>query len=423
MSTQKLSTVVRFQAVVGNTFATATRAVRGDLSGVARAYGDIRERQDKLHRFAGFDMGALGQARREMREARDEAGRLERQLAETANPTRKLQGEFERARRRAEKTAQAYNSQKGQLAILNHELRKAGVNTRDLEGEFDRLAREAAGAERRLRALRGVLDADVGGRFRDMAGAAGRYAAVVGASIGAVGAAMTMGNRLTAQQTALAQALNVSADGFEAWSGIAREMGFEADHVGDLMEELNNKLGESAGLEEITPVTESLQILGLTFEELRALAPEEQFRRVAEAVKGLDDHAQAVSAADILMGGEANKFFGYLRSREEGLDELLARQKRLNVLSAEGRAGAQAYNEAFSRFSTVVSSTARELSGLVGGALAPVVEEWGPRLADWVRANRTGFAQIGETVRGMVPAVVSFGRGLVAVFQGVGTVV
>ncbi|WP_461210384.1 phage tail tape measure protein [Desulfocurvus sp. DL9XJH121] len=423
MSQQNFSAVVRFKAVVGDSFSSAARAVRGDLSGVAEGYRDIRARQDKLHEFAGFDMRGLSRARREMLDARQEAARLERQMAETANPARKLQDEFERARRKADKTAQAYNSQRGRLVILNHELKKAGVNTRDLEGEFDRLGREAASAERRLKAMQGVLDAGVGGAFRNMAGAATRYAAVVGGSVGAVGAAVTMSNRLTAQQDALAQALGVSSEGFAAWGGIAREMGFEADNVGDLMEELNNKLGESAGLAEITPVTESLQILGLTFEELRDLKPEEQFRRVAEAVKGLDDHAQAVSAADILMGGEANKFFGYLRSRKEGVDELLARQKRLNVLSEEGRAGAQAYNTAFSRFSTVVASAAQEVSGLVGGALAPVVEEWGPKLADWIRENRDGFARIGDTVRGLVPSVVSFGRGLVTVFRSVGAVV
>ena len=423
MSQQKLSTVVQFKAVVGNSFKTATQTVTGDLSGVGAAYRDIKARQDKLHKFAGFDMRALGRAKREMREARDEAGRLERQMAETAKPTKKLRAEFERARRKADKTAKAYNSQKGQLVILNHELKKAGVNTRDLEGEFDRLSQEAARAERRMKAMRGVMEADVGGAFRTAAGAVARFGAVVGAGVGAVGAAVTMSNRLTAGQEALAQALGVSSEGFAAWGGLAREAGFDADHVGDLIEELNNKLGESAGLEEITPVTESLQILGLRFEELRDLAPEEQFRRVAEAVKGLGDHAQAVSAADILMGGEANKFFGYLRSRKEGVDELLSQQKRLNVLSAEGRAGAQAYNTAFARFSTVVASTGQEIAGLVGGALAPVVEEWGPRLADWVRENREGFAGIGDTVRGLIPAVVSFGRGMVSVFQGVATVV
>ena len=68
----------------------------------------------------------------------------------------------------------------------------------------------------------------------------------------------------------------------------------------------------------------------------------------------MPDGQQASAAADILMGGEANKFFGYLRSRKEGVDQILAQQKRLNVLSKEGRAGAAAYNTAFSQLTTVI---------------------------------------------------------------------
>jgi len=420
---QRLSAVVEFGAAVGSSFSTATKAVQGDLSGISSAFQDIKAKQDKLHKFAGFDMKALGRAKREMVESRGEAQRLGEQLAQTANPNRKLRAEFERAQRKADKTAKAYGRQKGQLSILNHELKKAGVNTHDLEGEFDRLSEGVAKAERRMKAFQGVVRADVGGSFRNMAGHAARFTAVVGASVGAVGAAVTMTNKMTGEQTALAQSLNVSADGLAAWGGLAKEMGFEVDNVGDLMEELNNKIGESAGLEEITAVTESLQILGLTFEELQNLSPEEQFRRVAEAVKELDDHQAAVSAADILMGGEANKFFGYLRSRKEGVDELLAQQKQLNVLSDEGRAGAQKYNVAFAKFSTVIASTTQEISGLIGGALAPVIEEWGPKLADWVRENRSAFSEIGTTVKELVPAVVSFGSGLASVFRTVGTVI
>lgn len=420
---KKLSSVVKFSAVVGSSFRAASATVRGGLSHVSEAYRNIKGNQEKLHRFAGFDMKGLAQARRDMRAAEADVQRLEAAMTATAKPSKKLTREFETAQRKAKRCSAAYDAQRNELAGLAAHLKKAGVNTRDLEGEFDRMGQEAAKAERRLKAMKGVLDADVGGSFKNAAGQIGRMGAAVGAGVGVVGTAVTMTNKLTAEHTALAQSLGVSADGLTAWGGLAKEAGYDADAVGDLFEELNNKLGESAGLGEITPVTESLQILGLSFEELQGLKPEEQFERVAEAIQNLDDHAQAVSAADILMGGEANKFFGYLRTREQGVGALLAQQKRLNVLSQEGRAGAQKYNVAFGRFGTVVSSVTQEVFGLIGGALAPVVDEWGPKLADWVRANRSGFSEIGASVGRLVPAIVSFGRGVVSVASFVGRAV
>ncbi|UIJ38529.1 hypothetical protein LWC08_02880 [Desulfobaculum bizertense] len=418
---KNLSSVVKFNAVVGSSFRAASATVRGDLSHVSEAYRTIKGQQEKLHRFAGFDMKGLALARRDMKNAAKDLSRLEAELAATAKPSKKLTREFERAQRKAKRTSKAYHSQKNELSTLSRQLRRAGVNTRDLEGEFDRMGQEVAKAEHRLKAMKGVLDADIGGSFRNVAGQVGRLGAAVGAGVGVVGTAVTMTNKLTSEQSALAQALGVSANGLAAWGGLAKEAGFDADTVGDLFEELNNKLGESAGLGEITPVTESLQILGLSFEELQGLKPEQQFERVAEAIQKLDDHAQAVSAADILMGGEANKFFGYLRSRKQGVGELLDQQKQLNVLSDEGREGAKKYNVAFGRFSTVVSSTTQEVFGLIGGALAPIVEKWGPKLADWVRENRGEFVKLGQSVERAVPVILSFGRGLFKVISFVGS--
>lgn len=123
------------------------------------------------------------------------------------------------------------------------------------------------------------------------------------------------------------------------------------------------------------------------------------------------------------MGGEANKFMGYLRTRKEGVKDLLAQQKRLNLLSEEGTKGAFAYTTAMSRFTTVVGSAWQEVSGLIGGALAPLIEEMGPKLADWLRENRATFVGVGESFKESIPKIVAFGQGLWSVLQSVGSAV
>ena len=72
-----------------------------------------------------------------------------------------------------------------------------------------------------------------------------------------------------AQETEnMAKAMGANLNTIEAVSSAVAGIGLNSEHVTDLFEEMNNKFGESAGLEEILPVTESLAILGLEFEKI-----------------------------------------------------------------------------------------------------------------------------------------------------------
>ena len=191
-------------------------------------------------------------------------------------------------------------------------------------------------------------------------------------------------NQTTAANTALAKSVGVSSDFLEALNGAIAPLGFELDNVVDLVEEMNNKFGESKGLgKPMTAVTEATRILGLEFKKIKDLAPEEQFVQILEAAKNLEDQQAAVSAVDILMGGEANKILGFLRTQDESLLQLIQRQMQLNMLTEEGRAGAERFNNTFIELKTVVNSAKQEFFGLVGEALSPLLEEY----ADWLAAN------------------------------------
>lgn len=182
-----------------------------------------------------------------------------------------------------------------------------------------------------------------------------------------------------AEHAALAKSVGMSASSLSAWAGMVKEGGYEADNVADLVEEMNNKIGESKGLEEITPVTESLKMLNLQAKDLAKLAPEKQFEAIMNAALKLKDKQQAVSAVDILMGGEANKILGLLRSKTEetgkGLTPLLDAQKELNLLSEEGRRGNVSWARASGGLFKTIFTAVQELTGIFGGELAPVAKE------------------------------------------------
>lgn len=206
---------------------------------------------------------------------------------------------------------------------------------------------------------------------------------IAGASA-ALGALVVSTNQETAEMSNLAASVGLSAETLEALTGVVKNVGFESDRVVDLVEEMNNKFGEMAGLGEMTAVEESLKILNLEFTNLKKLKPEEQFQEIIDAALKLEDAQQAVSAVDMLMGGEANKILGFLRSQDTTLEQLLERYKAINVLNEEGREGAKRFTMIWGQFTGVLQSILQLFSGLVGDAIAPMVNEF----LDFVAANR-----------------------------------
>jgi hypothetical protein len=206
----------------------------------------------------------------------------------------------------------------------------------------------------------------------------------LGVAAAAVAGFTVVTNKMTAEQKRMADAVGISTEALNAYGMIAKEAGLNTDNVVDLVEELNNKLGESKGLEEITAVKEATAILGLEFEQLRKLKPEQQFFEILNAAKQLEDQQKAVSAADILMGGEANKFIGLLRSQDQELQDLIDSYTKLNFLTAENEEAAVAFDRSFAKLTTVFGTASKQLGALLGKAIKPIIDAF----VDWTTENK-----------------------------------
>ncbi|NIV93792.1 hypothetical protein GWN42_13585 [candidate division KSB1 bacterium] len=198
---------------------------------------------------------------------------------------------------------------------------------------------------------------------------------IVGATT-AIGALVVKTNQETAEMGNLARSVGLSAESLDALGGVVANIGLNAENVVDLVEEMNNKFGEMAGLGEMTAVEESLKILNLEFKELQKLEPEKQFQEIIDAALRLEDQQKAVAAVDMLLSGEANKIVGFLREQGQTLDEILTRYKEINLLSEEARKGAEKFNMVWGQLQVVIKSLTQLFSGLAGEALAPVVSEF-----------------------------------------------
>lgn len=198
--------------------------------------------------------------------------------------------------------------------------------------------------------------------------------------IAALSTALVVGagavNQMKLESDNMTRAMGGNIETAEAVTSAIKSIGLGAENVTDLYEEMNNKLGESAGIEEITAVTESLGILGLQFNEIKKLSPDEQFKAITDAALKMEDATQAAAAADILMGGEANKIISTLRMQGKSMEDITKNYQMMNFRTDQSRKGAEDMAKAQSTTAKIIGSLTQEVSGLIGKALAPMITKF-----------------------------------------------
>lgn len=186
-------------------------------------------------------------------------------------------------------------------------------------------------------------------------------------------------NATTTEMSKLAEASGVSLNFIKAMSAQAKLLGFNFNNVLDLAEELNNKVGgQASGFEEIN-LLEGIKTLGVEFENLKDLDPEEQFTKIAVASQkmlksGKLTFQEIVSANDKIFGGEGNRLLGMIAKMNVGLDEYLERQKKITGLSSEIEQGAIRFTVAFNDVQSLLGRVFNTLAASIGGKLAPSIE-------------------------------------------------
>lgn len=317
--------------------------------------------------------------------------------------------------RRLRNAEARFNAAATDAKAMGHELRDLGRVEQQLKQKIERTNAAIERRERLGQRLTGL---------RTGLASAGRGLATTGVwaggSIGAGLAAVTLTNRMSAQQANLAAAVGLSAKEMGIWSAIVEQAGFDAEHVNSLVEELNNKFGESKGLgEQTTAVKDAMTILRLDFERLKRLKPDQQFRAIVEAAQQIGGQ-EAVSAADILLGGEASRIIGYLNSLNLPVAEVFRQFERLYIGSQEGLEGAKAFGVAWSELAYTLGQALKEVSGLIGTELAPQMRLWAEQLAKSFRKNRD---DIETFIEGMGATLKQLGKGLASLAENLPTIV
>lgn len=178
---------------------------------------------------------------------------------------------------------------------------------------------------------------------------------------------------VTTEMSSLSEAVRFNMNDLRGLGLAAEEMGFTFEHVGSLIEELNNKMGgEKTGEQELL-LREAFKGLNLEFEKLNKMSPEKQFETIMDAGAKLakDGKWQELATSyDKLFGQEANRMLS-----------------RFNQQMLENGMTFREFNDHFSGF-VAISERAEEGAKTFSGL-------WKKGLATVRRGFETFFGRIG----------------------------
>jgi hypothetical protein len=212
-----------------------------------------------------------------------------------------------------------------------------------------------------------------------------------GAIVGAVSAATvgivaytTATNKTTAVQANLANSLGISAAALENYGFLLGEIGLDQSAVITSLRKLNDGMGELAqGAKAPETLKRALKNLNLEFKNLKDLAPQHQMSAILDASQKAENGQLAMAAAAEFLGRDSGKMIGWLRNQDEAITDLLIKQAQMNLQTEEGRRGAVRMTAAMDNLGAITESAGRLFSGIVGDAIAPIVEAFN----DWVAVN------------------------------------
>ncbi|MDN8599007.1 hypothetical protein Q0A17_06210 [Citrobacter sp. S2-9] len=270
-----------------------------------------------------------------------------------------------------------------EVSHLTSQYQRLGREIDSVTDDQERLNRQMARRERLQKwGLRGAAAAKFGG--------ATALGGVVG--FGAVAAAATAGALATLEHTTekagLAKGYGVGIEKYSAWENIAQRASLNGENMGDLAEELTNKIGEQGNEKTVNPM---LAQLNLSKRRMAGWSREKQFDEVMQRLSALKDDRQAASLGDQLMGGEANKLLTMIRASGKSWQELMTQANKNNLLSQEGADGAMRAHIAITNLWGSITSGLEDVLGKVGGELEPAFEEVQNDIIKWFKGNEADW--------------------------------
>lgn len=204
-------------------------------------------------------------------------------------------------------------------------------------------------------------------------------ASVAAAGIAGIGALTVAGLRLGDEMAETADKLGLTTEGLASLRHAARLTGVETNKLDLGLQRMTRRIAEAA--QGTGEAQGALKELGLDAERLSQLSPDEQFREIAEAMKGVTSQSDRVRLGFKLFDSEGVDLIRTLDLGADGLDRAAQEAAKFGTAISRVRAREiEAAGEGIDR----VRTAAEGLSIQLAASFAPAITDASNILAGWI---------------------------------------
>jgi TP901 family phage tail tape measure protein len=200
----------------------------------------------------------------------------------------------------------------------------------------------------------------------------------------------------------------------------AEQSGTSIETLSGAIFRMNRRIANAAT--ESGPARRALDELGIDAKEFARLDPQEQFLKLADALKSLGDEGLATQLGFELFGGEVKALLPLILEGSAGIEELTREAEKLGlVMSDEDAQAAADFGDALNRLTSSAKAMSQQIGAAVVPALTELLDKLQPTISDfvaWIKENREAAVTLGK----IAGTAVLVGGGLVALGQAINAV-
>ncbi|HVS73140.1 MAG TPA: hypothetical protein VHQ47_17930 [Phycisphaerae bacterium] len=243
-------------------------------------------------------------------------------------------------------------------------------------------------------------------------------------------AAATITGQIGEQFSNMAARTGVSIEALTALNYVASQTGTDIDTVENGIRKMQKSLLDAS--EGLSTATDAFNALGLSVADLQGLSPEQQFRKIGDALNRITDPSMRAALAMEIFGRTGTALLPMFEMGSEGIDRLIARAKELGlVLSTADVQAAGAFNDKLAEMWLTVRAAAFAVGSILIPPLTTAInagEKFVAMAANWIKANREVLVwtlAIGAAIAAAGAVLLGVGTAFIwaaAVIAAVGTV-
>ncbi len=280
--------------------------------------------------------------------------------------------------------------------------------TIDLIGKSGKLTAELNKANKKTSSWADKTRKLVGGSAKVMAG----FGA---AGVAAYASIYAKNAEFIDQQAKTADRLGITTQALGGLQHAANLYGASNEELNKSLQTMQKNLGQ-VGQTGTGEAKYALDGLGLSVQELQGLAPEEQFKLIADKLKGVEDQSQKVYLAQSLMGKSGAKMINVMDAGADGITAMMEEADALGMtFDRIDAAKVEMANDAFDKAQKTTHSFGQTLAIETAPIIGAIADMWTDSAKE-----AGGFGSIAQQVVTKVATGIGFlgdmGRGLQVVF-------